>query len=125
MYKVTEGGVTLISLTDSCSSDSASVLMAGRSKRLEKSEHVIHMWTGNESRHYVDEQGRQYKYKYIFPSCDNHISYVEVKWEHGQKAKIVQCHAVSHTTMTPDQSDCTNNKCCNPTGWANFLSLYT
>jgi len=61
MYEVTEGGVTLISLTDSCSSDSASVLMAGRSKRLEKSENVIHMWTENESRHYVDEQGRQYK----------------------------------------------------------------
>lgn len=27
--------------------------------------------------------------------------------------------------MTPDQSDFTNNKCCNPTGWANFLSMYT
>ena len=81
MYEVTEGGVTLISLTDSCSSDSASVLMAGRSKRLEKSEHVIHMWTGNESRH-VDEQGWQYKYKYIFPSCDNHISYVGA-WSEG------------------------------------------
>ena len=31
------GACTLISRTDSCSSDSASVLMAGRSRRLEKS----------------------------------------------------------------------------------------